>query len=176
MNSANKRHKENANSTAHGLRPDVRQRFPWTLIPVWFEIYLSLFFPALNFSHRSRSCGWWCGFFFLRAKDLNLIKISGGRLTVTLWEMTADPWTARSAGASVSAICVIWANIISQSGLKSPLHQMEKTKTHLASNTACLKKKKQPSNKPLNKIWRSGKHNNQRLFEQNITSSLINQD
>lgn len=91
----------------YGLMSTVRRRFPWTLISVWFEIYLCGD-PPLNSPSALRAAvdG------ILRSGGLKSHQDFWRRLRVTLWGLTADPWTACGVDASVSSICVIRTNII----------------------------------------------------------------
>lgn len=83
--------------------PNVRKRFPWTLIPVWFEIYLSSNSPG-----APRSCCWW----YFKSEGLKSHQDFWGRLTLALSGLTVDPRTACSKDASASAFCVIRTNLI----------------------------------------------------------------
>lgn len=79
MNSPNKSNEEYDNSSVasmdYGLMSTVSQRFPWTLIPVWFKI--SSCGDTFSFFWLPGSCCWWC---FEEQGLINLIKISGGKI------------------------------------------------------------------------------------------------
>lgn len=105
MNSPNKRNEECDDSAVNGLCPNVQSQSvsvdfnPCLIWNLFIWRYFSQFRAAVDGILRS-------------GEDLNLIKTCGGRLRVTLWGLTADPWTACGADASISAICVIRANTI----------------------------------------------------------------
>lgn len=82
-----------------------RQRFPWTLILVWFEIYLcEVSFFSSTFANSPRAA--------VEEWGLKSHQDFWERLRLTLRGLTDDPWTACGADASEAAICVIRTNKI----------------------------------------------------------------
>lgn len=108
MNSPNKRNEECNNSASNRLWFNVQSQ---TKVSMDFNpcliclIYSCGLFPSFPSSSNSL---WAAVDGNLKSEALNLIEPSGGGLRVTLWGLTADPWTACSA----SAICVIRTNTI----------------------------------------------------------------
>lgn len=99
--------------------------------PSLFEIDLSFFLPSTSPQHP-QSCCWW----YFKSEGPKSHQDFWGRLTVTVWGMTADPWTACNAGASVSAFCVIRTNIIK---CLAWIHRSIWRKHIHAFHTVCLK-------------------------------------
>lgn len=121
-----------------GLCPNVRQRFPWTLIPVWFQIYLSLFPPPSTPTHALRTAVE--GIF--KSEEITSHQDYWGRLTLTLWGV--DSWSLNSLHSEcqpVNALCVIRTNN-QEFGLNSLQHMMTMTETkHIYPfDTVCLMK------------------------------------